>query len=300
MVTISAISFAVSAASKSTRQPIKLSHAQQLVAAALGYKSLAAYQASAEEAESLDSSAHFVLDEMLLSRRAAELGLPHDSGDLMRLLHVAFAERLPGAILHASESELYDFVRQYVEDVVFRDDNVASGMAMTNNDGIDEIYLPFGDVILTELPPLGEAREEEFRGHINMGIDIERPYSGHHIDVLVRLSIERTGRVSIADPECEVIHGALSYDWGDDGDSEKVSLAEALAEELGLDVSEAEELVDAEILAEESDDGLVYGYFANFADYASPRVAEKLMARYGGLDVPLSPFFFERVRSEVS
>lgn len=299
MVDIFSVAFAVRTASKSTSNPIQLSHAQQLVAAALGYKSLAAFQASPLEAPTLDQSAHFVLDGGLLADRARELGLPHQLPQLALLLQQAFAERLPGSHLHQSEGDLFDYITSLVDDVALNDDAVASEIASTNGDGVDEVYVPVDDIDLASLPPLGQPLEMEIEGHIAMGIDTERPYSGHKIEVQVRLAIERTGKVSIAEPECEVVSAQLDWSWGaDDEDYEppKVSLAQALADETGLTVEEAEELTDAEALPNDSNDGMVYGYLYDFSGFASPATAAKLESKYGSLQVEVSPSFFERVR----
>lgn len=74
-----------------------------------------------------------------------------------------------------------------------------------------------------------------------------------------------------------------------------MSLAQALADELGLDISEAKDLVDAEVLADKSDDGLVYRYVYDFSLYVSPTVAKKLMAKYRRLQVEVPSWFFDRV-----
>lgn len=302
MATISEVAYAVRTASQSLEYPIKLSHAQQLVAAALGYKSLAAFQASPLEAPTLDDAAHFVLDGELLADRAKELGLPHPFPHLAVLLQRAFTERLPGAQLHQSEGSIHDYIISLVDDVAVNDDTVASEIASTNGNGLDEVYLPVDDIELANLPPLGQPLEMEIEGHIAMGIDTERPYSGHKIEVQVRLAIERTGKVSIAEPICEVVSAQLDWSWGaDDEDYEppKISLAQALAEETGLTLSEAEELSDAEALPNESNDGMVYGYVFDFSQHASPEVAEKLMVSHGSLQLEVQPWFFDRIAHPV-
>lgn len=303
MATISEVAYAVRTASQSSANPIKLSHAQQLVAAALGYKSLAAFQASPLEAPTLDDAAHFVLDGGLLADRARELGLPNQLPHLAILLQQAFAERLPRSHLHQSEGDLFDYITSLVDTEALNDDAVASEIASTNGDGINEVYLPVDDIELSSLPPLGQPLEMKIEGHIAMAIDMERPYSGHKIEVQVRLAIERTGKVSIAKPVCQVVSAQLDWGWGADDeehDGPKVSLAEALAAELGLSVDEAEELADAEALPNESSDGLVYGYVFDFTRHASPEIAEKLMANRGSLQLEVQPWFFENIASPVS
>ncbi|RQO69210.1 hypothetical protein DBR44_13185 [Aquitalea sp. FJL05] len=298
MATISEIAYALRTASHATASPIKLSHAQQLVAAALGYKSLAAFQASPLEAPTLDEAAHFVLNGGLLADRASELCLPHQLSELAILLQQAFKARLPMARLHQSESGINDYIISLVDDVVVNDEAVAGQMASTNGDGIEEVYMPVDEFELASLPPAGQTLDIELEGHIAMGIDIERPYSGHIIKVEASLVIERTGKVSIAEPNCEVTKAQLDWSWGDDdyeNEGSLVSLAEALADEFGLSIAEAEELVDAVATPNLSDDGLFYSYTFDFTQHASLEVAEKLMVKYGSLQLEVQPWFFDRV-----
>lgn len=298
MVTISCIAYAVRAASNSIPNPIKLSHAQQLVAASFGYKSLAAYQASSDESETLDEAKHFVLDTALLNSRAQELKLPHEFTELELLLQTAINERLPSAQFYSSEMKLDNYVRNKMDHFVLNHGETSGAMAMTNNDGIDEIYLPFDDVVISELPPPGETSVLEFEGHVSMVPDTERPYSGHKVDVEGRVILDRVGRVCIAEPVFE-ISAQLNYDWGNEDEPPTVSLAQALADELGLELSEAEQLVDAaEPIADESNDGLVYRYTYDFSLYASPAVAQKLIAKHGSLQIDVPSWFFDRVRHD--
>jgi len=173
-------------------------------------------------------------------------------------------------------------------------------VATTNNDGVDEVYIPLDEFNLDALPPLGQVLDEEIEGHVAMVVDPERPYSGHMIDVRVQFTVERKGKVSVGEPVCEVTHVMLRSDSFDEYEEENiplVSLAQALADETGLSLSEADELVDAESLVDESDDGLVYGYIFDFSHDAPPAVARKLMRKYGSLSVRVPPSFFERVES---
>lgn len=295
MVTFSCIAYAVRTASNSTPNPIKLSHAQQLVAASFGYNSLAALQASNYESEAYDEAKHFVLDTALLSSRAQELKLPHALDELELLIQSAINERIASARFYSPEMMLDEFVRSKLEHFVLNHDETSGAMAMTNNDGIDEIYLPFDELVMSELPLPGESLALEFDGHISMVPDTERPYSGHHIDVTGRVILERVGRVCIAEPIFEV-NAKLDFGWGDEDIPPKVPLSQALAEELGIELSEAEELVDAEPLAVESNDDLVYRYTYDFSLFASPAVAKKLIAKHGSLQIDVPPWFFDRVR----
>ena len=75
----------------------------------------------------------------------------------------------------------------------------------------------------------------------------------------------------------------------------KVSLAQALADELEIGIVEAEQLTEAEITVNDSDDGLVYGYWIDVEPFASTALKRKLMDRFGSLQIELSASFFEQV-----
>jgi len=211
MPSLSSLAHALRVQSQASATPIVLGHAQQLIAAALGYNTLAAYQASPEESP-LDGARHFVLDLDLAHQRAGELGVAVSEEQLDALLGSVFAGQLPHARFHRSESALEDYIRDRLDHLVTNDDEAASQMAMTNGDSIGEVYLPF-DLSLADLPPPGETTEIEVLGHLAMDQAPERPYSGHIIDIEASLSVERTGRVSIAEPDISVIEAKLNYDW---------------------------------------------------------------------------------------
>jgi hypothetical protein len=204
MPSLSSLAHALRVQSQASATPIVLGHAQQLIAAALGYNTLAAYQASPEESP-LDGARHFVLDLDLAHQRAGELGVAVSEEQLDALLGSVFAGQLPHARFHRSESALEDYIRDRLDHLVTNDDEAASQMAMTNGDSIGEVYLPF-DLSLADLSPPGETTEIEVLGHLAMDQAPERPYSGHIIDIEASLSVERTGRVSI-------IEAKLNYDW---------------------------------------------------------------------------------------
>ncbi len=192
--------------------PLKLGHAQQLVVAALGYRSLAAYQASIDESASLDAAAHGVLDNELLLERAAQLGLVPLQPYLPRLLKSAFEQHLPDLKLHHSHDALEDAVREIVDDTVLNHDETISAMTVTNNDGIKEVYLPV-DFEMDALPPPDDFLEIPVEGHVTMKPDIDRPYVGHRIDVRATLILARLGRVCIAAPVVHLESAQLDYDW---------------------------------------------------------------------------------------
>jgi hypothetical protein len=77
-VGISNLAHSVRKSSSADAVPIPLDHAHQLVAAAMGYMTLASYQAAqaaGAEPSTLDQVGHVVPDYELLGDRARELGI---------------------------------------------------------------------------------------------------------------------------------------------------------------------------------------------------------------------------------
>lgn len=296
-IDISGIAFAIRSDSAQSPHPIKLSHAQQCVAAALGYKSLAALQASGDDGLPLDRDCHIVLDANALTQRGRELGLLLEEKNLLALVATAFGKKLQGIGIHMSLGAFDDALRVATQNDVLNDVTVAGEIAVTNNDGIDEIYLPFS-VDWDAIPDNGDPLEVSFAGHVSVGIDNERPYWGHRIDVEASLWVSRPGRAVWA-ASCKVASAKLDRGHGEerpDDEPRHVSLTEALAEELGLSFDEADELVDAQLDELASDDGLVYGYAFDFSDLElDPKLRRKLERKNGSLRLQVMPHFLERV-----
>lgn len=290
------IAYAMRAISAQTPAPIKLSHAQQCAAAAFSYGSLAAYQASPDERTELVGARHVVLDIDQLMERARELGLPHDEAALVALIREAFVQKLPNATLHTTVDQLEDALREEVQRVVLNHHDTSSAMASTNNNGIDEIYLPL-DVPWDDIPLDGETLGIKIEGHVSMTPDLERPYSGHRIDVIATLSLGRIRQNVLETADCHVESARLDYNWNgdDDRDSPKLSLVEAIAELLDLSFDDAQDLDDAEMRTLESDDGLVYGHVLDFTSTASASVAKAIKKAHGSLSIQVPPDFFDRV-----
>lgn len=283
---------------------VSLGHAHQLVAAALGYKTLASYQAAkaaGNEPPDLDHVRHVILDDDLLCMRAGELGTLIPAARLCQLLEAAFSERLPSAQLHRSYGSLEHFLRDQVDQTVLDDDAVSSAMANANYDGIDEIYFDF-DVQLDEVV-IGDQLVVELDGHVGLGIDLDRPYAGHKVSVEGTLTIERLGLRCYGESEIDVTEAALDYGWSDpdpnDGDSGPPvrSLTEAYAELLGLERNEVGNLVEVEPQPLDGSSGdMVYSLLLDFEGHATPDLAARILAQHGSLRFEVSPDFFENVR----
>lgn len=212
---ISSLAFALRKSGCAVGLKLKLGHAQQMVAAALGYKSLAAYQAAiAAQAEpsQLHAAAHVLLDKALVEQRAAELVLQHDAEALNALVRDVLDEALPGAEVHCWESSFEDAIREQLEEVVDGDDAVAGAMGDANYDGIDETHMPF-EFAWSELPAPGEWHTERVKGQVTLGLDLERPYAGHIVDVEATVTFERLGRNLVGPADFEVERASLNRDY---------------------------------------------------------------------------------------
>lgn len=80
--------------------------------------------------------------------------------------------------------------------------------------------------------------------------------------------------------------------------SNRMSMAQALASELGISVEDGELLAGSEITTNESDDGLVYSYWINFEPEAEGELRADLLARFGSLEYELHANFFDDVEHE--
>ena len=80
--------------------------------------------------------------------------------------------------------------------------------------------------------------------------------------------------------------------------SNRMSMAQALASELEISVEDGELLAGSEITTNESDDGLVYSYWINFEREAKGELRADLLARFGSLEFELHANFFDDVEHE--
>jgi hypothetical protein len=201
-------------ASAVASHPLRPGPAEQLIAAALGYATLAAYQAGVkQEAEPrfLDDAEHVIIDVGLLQERAGNLAMEIPALMLVELIAGAFDALLPRTLVHKSLGGFEEFLLDRLHDEAGNGHVTSGPMAMTNSDGIREIYLPF-DLDL-DAGQIGDSEQIEIDGHVTMEPDIERPYSGHHIDVKATIDFTRFGRQLLQGVRMEIVEAKLSYDW---------------------------------------------------------------------------------------
>ncbi len=213
-IDISRLTHALRQASAAASHPLRPGPAEQLIAAALGYGTLAAYQADVkQEAEPrfIDDAEHVIIDVGLLQERADNLTVDVPALLLVELVARTFNALLPRAQVHKSLGDFEGFLIDRLNYEAGNGHETSGPMAMTNNDGVREIYLPF-DLDIYSVP-VGESERIEIDGHVTMEVDIERPYSGHHIDVKATIDFTRFGRQLLESVRAEIEDAKLSYDW---------------------------------------------------------------------------------------
>lgn len=298
-IDISAIAYAFQQQCKSASLPLKAGQVQQLMAAALGYKTLAAYQAAiaaGTELVHLDTAAHLVLSCDSLKERAHQLGHSAIAPSLVGLTKLVFQQCLSTTRVHSSETNFFVHLQEQLEAAVEFDEQTLSEMALTNGDGVDEVYVPV-DVTLASLPHARSQVTLDIEGHVAMSLDSERPYAGHIIQIQACVSFDRLGYALFSDADYSVREAKLDYDWAEDDDTgPKITFAEAIADLTGLTPAESEMLVDVEPLDVVGNDDMVYGHILDFTNVAPPELAKKLMARHGQLDFRVSLNFFDQVQ----
>ncbi|AMJ56219.1 MULTISPECIES: hypothetical protein [Stenotrophomonas] len=281
---------------------IQHGHAQQLLVAAFGYKTLASCQAakaSDEEPENFNQVRHIVLDRASLTQRATELGVECDIDQLSHFLANAFADRLAGVVLHHSYSDLDDYIRVQITQLVENNGRVIGEMAQLNHDGLGEVYFDL-QIDLDQIQ-VGESLSSHITGYVSLNLDTERPYTGTTIDFRLSLTVERLGKRCYSAFEYVITNvvARTPWDYDDDdyGEPPVRTRAEVIAELLGWSVDEVDNLQDVDEMPLDGSSGeMIYGYLIDFTDYASPEVATRIMREHGTLQFNVGPDFFDGVR----
>lgn len=297
-----ALAYSIRVASQIRGKAIKLGHAQQLLAAAFGYGSLAGYQhhlTARREPEQIASNCHLILDVTFLRMRSDELELDFDDAALVDLIAVAFATQPRGARIYDSDDAFFNEIHDTVQQVVLNDDNVSNHTADMNTNGVSEIYMPF-DFSFNLLPEIGERFEVEIAGHLSMIPDEERPYYGNKVDVVAELSMDRIGRRMISDVTVRILSAEPDDSWADDQPRGPLrSRAEAFGELLKIDPALLVHLSNYETWDDTGNSGEgFYGYVIDFANGDPESVVQLIQAKHGTLTFNVGPNFFEDLEPE--
>lgn len=228
--------------------PLKLGQAQQLLAASLGYASLAAYKVSKE---TIIGPGYFVLDLEMIERRQHDLGYASNSqsSSIVQAMMEAIRDqfKLVGLQLAFDGEDLFDLVRSQVEGEIASSEEFANAQAITNTAGLPEFQLEF--------EPRSTLKEDQVEwvvqveGSCGLEQDQDRPYCGDELDISAELFFQKIGRRLLRPPTVNEITADVQGDYPDqdfpDSDTlaiepifseaefnEKIDAAEAMAQQL--------------------------------------------------------------------
>jgi hypothetical protein len=239
-----------------------------------------------------------VPDAELLECRLKELGLHLQNGELDALVATAFSERLPRCGVFASYDALLKQIRQSVSDAVLENADVAGAISDANHAGVSDVYFELN--LDFENGNLKHLVFGSLDGHVDLEPDFDRPCAGLRVDFVASVVIPRRGRRGFGRPDIAarlvpVKLVRLEEDHEEDGPPLR-SLAEALAEELGIESGDAEHLVDVEPMELTGSTGdMTYGFRFDFTEEAPPWLAAKIQASHGSLTLEVGPNFFEDI-----
>jgi hypothetical protein len=190
-------------------------HTQQLLAAALGYQTFAAYAASPDAALDFAGVTHVVFDDALLTARQATLG--YGAPGLPSLIRDAIEAVRPQIRAHESMSDLGDHFLEDVETGIADSDGYSSALAETNAYGPGYWSTNFFATI--DLSAATGLWALEFEGTVDLDHDPDRAYSGDQLEFYGNIEFQKLGRRLLGahafEPEdCQV---AVADDWYDDG-----------------------------------------------------------------------------------
>ena len=175
---------------------ISLGHTQQLLAASLGYGSLAAIQASTEEVPGLEGADFVILDIAGLTARAASLGLGSVSDQITGAIVSAIkSDPEPPAVFLTPLDFIEDVAGRFANDTVMDHDAVSDAAANTN------AYFEGAYLEATEpeeaLKDCREFWEIPVEGNVGMDQDPDKPFSGDNILVKGVVRVWKAGRVCL-------------------------------------------------------------------------------------------------------
>ena len=192
----SSLAFSVRQSLVASGVSISLGHTQQLLAASLGYGSLAAIQASTEEVPGLEGADFVILDIAGLTSRAASFGLGSVSDQITGAVVAAIkSDPEPPAVFLTPLGFIEDVAGRFANDTVMDHDAVSNAAANTN------AYFEGAYLEATEpdeaLKDSREFWEIPVEGNVGMDQDPDKPFSGDNILVKGVVRIWKAGRVCL-------------------------------------------------------------------------------------------------------
>lgn len=276
--------------------PIKLTHIQECIAAALGHNTLASLQQSQELALPTHER-YLVLDMDRVSRRSLDLGLPLGEGHwsepgtlsgFQQIMQESFADDFDGIDVYPMGDALYERIQNWIDDRILNDADVSGQMAMANHNGMTDISMPI-EIDLAAIEPALFAQNYKMDGAVYLSPDEDRLYTGHVVKINATLMVSKPSRALLG-VKFHVNYARLTdgTDATDDDDAstlsqpvdpgpggEPIQLEFALAKLLDVDLAVADDLADATLNARFDAQGNVKGYEFDFKDVRLDEDAEE-------------------------
>ncbi len=175
---------------------ISIGHTQQLLAASLGYGSLAAFQASSEETPGIAGADFVILDVAGLSARATSLGYGSASHQITDAIATAIkTDPEPPTVFLAPFVFIEDVAGRFANDTVMDHDAVSDAAANTNA-YFEGVYLEATEPE-EALKDCREFWEIPVEGNVGMDQDPDKPFSGDNILVKGVVRVWKAGRVCL-------------------------------------------------------------------------------------------------------
>lgn len=185
---------------------MSLGHVHQAIAAALGYKSFAAFKASNEERPTYDGARHVVVDDALLECRLADLGHSAAYQPFLDAVRSVLQSLVPGVAVHDDVEALKDALHDAVVDAIENSGAYTSEQAMTNAYGGDF------DLELNEASPIEMPQPEwivNVTGTSSLDQEPDAVYHGDVIDVSARAVFVKLGRRVLGEMEVQGVSASI-------------------------------------------------------------------------------------------
>jgi uncharacterized protein YozE (UPF0346 family) len=297
--------------------PIKLTHIQECIAAALGHNTLASLQRSQELA--IPTRGHYlVLDMDRVGRRSQALGLPLDEGHwsepgtlsgFQQILLESFADDFDGIDVYPMGDALHERIQNWIEDRILNDADVSGQMAMANHNGMTDISMPL-EIDLAAIEPEFSAQTYQMEGAVYLSPDENRLYTGHVVKISATLRVSKPSRALLGF-KFHVDYARLTdgTDATNDDDaptlsqpvdlgpgSDPMRLEFVLAELLDVDLAVADDLANATLNARFDAEGNVSGYEFEFKGVKLDEDAEEqLRSVLPGLTLLVTPAWLDNI-----
>ncbi len=273
-------------------------HVQQLMAGAAGHGFLAAFQ-TAGIPNDFDEVKFWVVDVATARERARELGLDPDK--VVADLADALDQVSPETNVYGSVGLFASAMERHVEDWTESSAEMRSLLARVHGVAVNSSDMPLA---LTERLDFDDTRDytEHIHGEVSARINANGLARDRTLVVDALLTLPRLGKRLFGQARFEVIRDTDDrsdemHEEDDDDRGPLISLAEALADALGLNVADTEGLEYDEIPLE-GNDGEDYGMLLDFSRTAQGAVAQRIRARHPEMTLEVLPGFFDNVRTD--